>query len=189
MGFKLVPLQGFKFLFYKYILVNGMLDTNNITKMINKINAIDKHALYVTSLQEANSSVSDSDIKNAEQLLGFTLCEDYRTFLKAFGHMHTREMAICGLYYEDGTLETPLISETSDFFEKEFAKGVDRSAKTVVSSTMDGEYFYILDHETSVVTPFDPFSRSYVEKNSQQFCDFLFEFVAEELELTEKYPG
>lgn len=163
-----------------------MIDLRQIADTIDKVRAVDKHALYVSALDIPNSLVSDEELASIEKSLGYDLCVDYKAFLQTFGFMHTRTEYFLGIIRENSVLEVQFIESTKEFFTKEFFQSVDREGRTIVCYTNDEEYFYVLEHETCMVTPFDPFAERYVVSQAKAFDQFFNDFIAEELELAKE---
>lgn len=135
--------------------------------------AMERHAKkpYVAGA-DILGGVSDEHIKNAEQQLGFNFCEDYHQFLSRFGCIDARVVMYFGIVMDDSNGLYDCVTYTKEFFEEHYDGGVIPNT-TVLTQEDDWEWVVLLNHETGMTTPYDPFSKNLVPEGSRHLEDYL----------------
>lgn len=160
------------------------MDLVKLDKTIRKMRQVDKNSTYVCAWDLDNSLVSNDEIEKIESILGFSLCDDYKKYLKTWGHIITLDLVVTGMFLDNGRVATPFFESTQSFFDKYF--GGNSDGCTVIGISEDQEWFYILEHKSSLVTPFDPFAKKYVENLAKPFEKFLHDELADILDILEE---
>lgn len=113
--------------------------------------------------------VTDEEINEAEAELGLLLCGDYKHFLKELGWLEVYETLFLGLFSGEGRQ-----NEASDFVAATLAFRDEFECKNelTVLYCEDDEWFCLLDHSSSLILKFDPFSKEYIETD-KGLSDFL----------------
>lgn len=155
------------------------MDSIKINRLIEAIRASDDGDVFDIPNSKSCTLVSDKEIDDVEAKLNFNLCEDYRQFIRTWGQIENINLSIIGMFYSKGVLEEVFYNSTSRYFAKEYFEGIDVRNRTIISVLPeDEEWFYVLDHTKTIVSPFDPFAKKYV---TQQECS-LEDFILESLE-------
>lgn len=156
------------------------MDVAGLNSLLIKMREIDRNSTYVCAWDIDDSAISERDIKAIELKLGFNLCDDYKTFLKLWGHIIALDIVIVGMFRDEVKLSSPVLDTTRTFFDRFLEADLD--CCTIVGITEDEEWFYLLNHMSSLVTPFDPFTTKLLVDKSLPFEEFLSNELSEIME-------
>ena len=127
---------------------------------------------------------SDEEIALAENELGFSLCRHYISYLKELGWLDVAGAAYLGLISGEGRQNA-----ASDFVAAtlEFTKRFPSPRNLTVLFNESDEWFELVDHDSSLVICYDPFSKEFVSTGKdlvEYFNGCILDFIKarEELE-------
>lgn len=125
------------------------------------------------SCAEILGGVSGDVIDAACEKTGYVFCEDYREFLREFGHIDKGVIQICGITNYGGPIQHTYHFITEEFFNERVDFRLSNT--TVLYEDGDFEWVLLLDHNSGVVTPYDGLAKAMVHECSSNLEDAILE--------------
>ncbi|WP_028875839.1 SMI1/KNR4 family protein [Teredinibacter turnerae] len=155
------------------------MDIEKISQFISGIRLSEDSNVFDITQSRSCKLASDDDIVNVEAKLNFSLCSDYKQFIKTWGQVESVNVSIIGMFYRKDVLTEVFYDSTVEYFSKEYFKGSNLSNRTIVGVVPeDEEWFYVLDHTNAIVTPYDPFARDYVDAQACSLEEFIVKSIS-----------